>query len=63
MMADPYQGLTQSERNVVNILTYGSAAARQEIFTKLIYIENLPALQKIYDSMTDADYWKYVPLA
>lgn len=62
-MADPLSGLTPGEKNVVNILTYGSAAARQEIFVRLIYIENISALQKIYDTMTDADYWKYVPLA
>jgi hypothetical protein len=62
-MADQFANLTPEERSVVNILTYGSAAARQELFVRLIYIEKLEALQKIYNAMTDVDYWKYVPLA
>lgn len=60
MMADLPYGLTPEEKSVVNILTYGSVAARQELFVKLIYIGKPEVLQKIYDSMNDADYWKYV---
>ena len=62
-MADSNYALTPEERTVVNILTYGSPAAKQEIFVKLIYIGKIEALQKIYDSLTDAEYWRSVPLA
>jgi len=62
-MADSLGNLTPEERSIVNILTYGSAAARQEVFVKLIYIGKLEALQRVYDGMTDAEYWKFVPLA
>jgi len=62
-MSDPLSGLTPEERSIVNILSYGSPAARQEIIIKLIYLGKIEALQKVYDSMNDAVYAKCVPLA
>lgn len=62
-MSDPFQGLTAEERKVVNTLSYGSIAAKQEIIIKLIYLGKPDILQKVLNSLTDADYYKVIPLA
>lgn len=60
-MSDPFKSLTPEERSIVNILSYGSPAAKQEIFVKIIYMGKPEVLQKVLDSMNDADYYKVMP--
>jgi len=60
-MADPLKDLTPDERKIVNILSYGSPAAKQEVIIKLIYLGKPEVLAKVLNSMSDADYYKVMP--
>ena len=51
------------EAKIANVLIYGSPAAKQEIIIRLIYIENINALTKILNAMSDHEYRRVMPTA
>jgi len=62
-MAEMNNKMYSEETRIANILIYGSPAAKQEIITRLIYIENISALTKVLNAMSDPEYRRVVPIA
>ena len=54
---------TSQETQIANILLHGTPAAKQEIIIRLIYIENINALNSVLNAMSDVEYRRVVPTA
>ena len=52
-----------NSNSIHNIMTYGSPAAKAEIFVKLIQLENIELLQKAYDQFTDKELYCIIGFA
>lgn len=51
------------ENQIAQILLNGTPAAKQEIIIKLIYIENINALNSVLLHMSDVEYRRVMPTA
>lgn len=61
-MAQPNKH-SSPESQIANVLLYGTPAAKQEIIVRLIYIENINALNSVLNAMSDVEYRRVVPTA
>lgn len=55
--------LYSEENRIASILLNGTPAAKQEIIIKLIYIENINALNSVLLNMSDTEYRRVMPTA
>jgi len=47
--------LTAYQQTIQNIMTYGTPAAKAEVFVKLILLDNAELLEKVYNQFSDKE--------